>query len=97
MVHDKTLKTLQVRAHKKFDGSTGLLELDFIFMFRVIDLRSGDKDGDSDGTLFQTDGKTLSVCRMAFAKQVFPLFIKSSGRGELIFKERALEGVDNRF
>ena len=45
MVHDKTLKTLQVRAHKKFDGSTGLLELDFIFMFRVIDLRSGDKDG----------------------------------------------------
>ena len=45
---------LRVRAHEKFDGSTGLLDLDFIFMFRVIDLRSGDKDGDSDGTLFQT-------------------------------------------
>ena len=56
-----------MRAHKKFDGSTGLLDLDFIFMFRVIDLRSGDKDGDSDGTLFQNDGKTLIVCRMAFA------------------------------
>ena len=56
-----------MRAHKKFDGSTGLLDLDFIFMFRVIDLRSGDKDGDFDGTLFQSDGKTLSVCRMAFA------------------------------
>ena len=66
MVHDETLKILQVRAHKKFEGSTGLLELDFIFMFRVIDLRSGDKDGDSDGTLFQSDGKTLGVCRMAF-------------------------------
>ena len=56
-----------MRAHKKFDGSTGLLDLDFIFMFRVIDLRSGDKDGDSDGTLFQSDGKTLSVCMMSFA------------------------------
>ena len=38
---------LRVRAHRKFDGSTGLLDLDFIFMFRVIDLRSGDQDGDS--------------------------------------------------
>ena len=56
-----------MRAHKKFDGSTGLLDLDFIFMFRVIDLRSGNKDGDSDGTLFQSDRKTLSVCRMTFA------------------------------
>ena len=55
-----------MRAHKKYDGSTGLLDLDFIFMFRVIDLRSGDKGGDSDGTLFQGDGKTLSDCRMAF-------------------------------
>ena len=43
---------LRVRAHKKIDGSTGLLDLDFIFMFKVIDLRSGDKDGDSDDTLF---------------------------------------------
>ena len=68
MVYDKTLRSgiLQVRADKKFDGSTGLLDLDFFFMFRVVDLKSGDKDGDSDGTLFQSDGKTLSVCRMAF-------------------------------
>ena len=43
---------LQVRAHKKFDGSTSLLDLDFIFMLRVIDLRNGDKDGGSHGTLF---------------------------------------------
>ena len=37
-----------MKAHKKFDGLTGLLDLDFIFMFRVIDSRSGDKHGDSD-------------------------------------------------
>ena len=69
-----------MRANKKFDGSTGLLDLDFIFMLRVIDLRSKNKDGDSDGTLCQSDGKTLSVYRMAFTKQVFPLFIKPTER-----------------
>ena len=49
---------MQERAHKKFDGSTGLMDLDFIFMFRVIDLRSGDNDDDSDSTLIQIDGRT---------------------------------------
>ena len=57
---------LWVRVHKKFYGSTGLLELDFTFMLRVSEFRSGDKDHDSDGTLFQGDGKTLNTCRMAF-------------------------------
>ena len=52
---------LRLRAHKKFDGSTGFLDLDFIFMFRVIDWKSGDKNCDSDGTLFQSDGKRHSV------------------------------------
>ena len=52
MVHDETLR------HKKSDGSTDLLDLDFIFIFRVIDFKIGDKDDDSDGTLFQCDGKT---------------------------------------
>ena len=52
---------------EKFDGSTGLLDWDFIFIFRVIELRSGDKEGDSDSALFQSNKKTLSVCRMAFA------------------------------
>ena len=56
-----------MRAREKFDISTGFLDLDFVFMFRVINLRSGDKGGDSDGTLFQRDGKTLSVCRMTIA------------------------------
>ena len=58
---------LQERAHKNFDGSTGLLGLDFLVMFRVIDFRSQDIDDDSDGTLIQSDGKTLSACWMAFA------------------------------
>ena len=35
------------------DGSTSLLDLDFNFMFRVIEFKSGDKDHDFDGTLFQ--------------------------------------------
>ena len=57
---------LRERAHKKFDGSTGLLEQDFIFMFRVMGFRSGDKNDDPDGTLIWRDGKTLSACRIAF-------------------------------
>ena len=47
--------------------------------------------------IIQSDGKTLSACRIAFAQQVFPLFIKPSGREELIFKELVLEGVDDKF
>ena len=56
-----------MRAHKKFDGSAGFLDLYFIFMFTVTDFRSVDKDDDSDGTLFQSDSKTLSAHRMTFA------------------------------
>ena len=66
MEYDKS-QILRVSVHKKFDGTSGLLDLDFIFMFRVIDLRSGDKDGNSGGTLFQSNGKTFSACRMVFA------------------------------
>ena len=57
---------LQVRAHKKFDECTGLLVLDFIFMFIVIDFGNKDKDGNSYSTLFQSNGKMLGACRMAF-------------------------------
>ena len=35
-------------------------------MFRVTDFKSGDKDDDSDGTLFQSDVKALSAYRMAY-------------------------------
>ena len=60
-------ETLQTRAHKKRDGSTGFLDLDFIMMFIAIEYNSGDKDDDSDSTLFQSDSSTLTTCRMAFA------------------------------
>ena len=78
-------------AHKKFNGSTVLLDLNFLSMFRVIDLRNRDEDDESDGTLFQSDGKTLSVFSMAFAKQT--LFIKSTE----ILKKSALKEVGNGF
>ena len=66
MVYDET-QILWVKAHKTFYGSTGLLDLNFIFIFRVLDSRSGDKDDNSDGTLIQSDGKTPSTCSMTFA------------------------------
>ena len=62
-------------------------------MFKVIAFISGDKDDDSDGTLIQSNSKTLSVCRMAFAQQVLPLFINAGGRDGLGFKEIVLEVV----
>ena len=80
-----------MRAHKKFNGPTVLLDLNFFSMFRIIDLRNGDENDDSDGTLFQSNGKTLSVYRMAFAKQT--LFIKSTE----ILKKSALKEVGNGF
>ena len=55
-----------MRVHEKLDGSTDLLDLDFVLMFRVIGLKIGDDD-DSDGTLFPSNGKTLSACRILFA------------------------------
>ena len=73
----KDSEILLVRAHKKFDGSTGLLDLDFIFMSRVTNFKSGDKDDDFDGTLLQSDSKTLSACRIAFTYQVF-LYLKTN-------------------
>ena len=54
-------------AHKKFDEWTAFLGLDFIFMFWVFNFRNGHKDGDSDDALFQSNGKALSISRMAFA------------------------------
>ena len=76
---------LRVRAHKKFNGSTGLLDLDFIFMFRVNDLRSGITMV-TDGTLSQSNGKTLNVCRMAFAVTSVPFIYKASWRRWINFR-----------
>ena len=51
MVHDKNLRSCNLWPIKKLDRSIGLLDLDFIFLFRVIDFKSGDKNDGSDGTL----------------------------------------------
>ena len=55
MVLDETVRSCDCGPIKKMDGSTGVLDLDFNFMFRVIEFKSGDKDHDFDGTLFQSD------------------------------------------
>ena len=67
---------LRVSANKKFDGSTSLLYLDFIFIFRIIDFKSGNKDYDSDGTLFQSDGKS-PVCAGWHLYNKCSLYLKS--------------------
>ena len=59
MVHKEILRLC--------DRRSAFLDLDFLFMFRVIDSESGDKDNDYVGTLFQSDGKTRSACMMTFA------------------------------
>ena len=55
------------RAHKKLDGSTGLVEFLFATMLRLIARNIGDKVFDSEGTLFQRLGTTLKTCKMEFA------------------------------
>lgn len=59
MVYEEILRLCDLRS--------AFLDLDFLSMFRVIDSRNGDKDDDSVGTLFQSDGKTRSACMMTFA------------------------------
>ena len=46
------LDSLRFKAHKKLDGSTGLLEFFFMVMLRLMACKIGDKVLDSEGTLF---------------------------------------------
>ena len=55
------------KAHKKLDGSTGLVEFFFTAMLRLIASNIGNKVFDSEGTLFQRLGTTLKTCKMEFA------------------------------
>ena len=55
------------RAHKKLDGSTGLVEFLFATMLRLIARNIGDKVFDSEGNLLQKFGITLKTCKMEFA------------------------------
>ena len=57
-----------MRAHKKYDGSAGLLNLLFIFLIKVIDFKSGDKDDDPDGTIKPTGRGELVL--MEFVSEV---------------------------
>ena len=62
-----SLDSLRFKAHKKLDGSTGLVEFFFTAMLRLIAHNIGDKVFDSEGTLFQRLGTTLKTCKMEFA------------------------------
>ena len=55
------------KAHKKLDGSTGLVEFFFTAMLRLIACNTGDRVFDSEGTLLQRLGTTLKICKMEFA------------------------------
>ena len=61
------LDSLHFKAHKKLDGSTGLLEFFFMVMLRLMARNRGDKVLDSKGTLFQRVGITLKICKMELA------------------------------
>ena len=61
------LDSLRFKAHKKLDGSTGLLEFFFMVMLRLMARNIGDKVLDSEGTLFQRVGITLKICKMELA------------------------------
>ena len=61
------LGSLRFKAHKKLDGSTGLLEFFFMVVLRLMTCNIGDKVLDSEGTLSQRVGITLKICKMELA------------------------------
>ena len=61
------LDKLRFKAHKKFDGSIGLVEFFLTAMLRLIALNMGDKWFDSEGTLFQSIDITLKTCKIELA------------------------------
>ena len=62
------LDKLRFKAHKKFDGSIGLVEFFLTAMLRLIAHNMGDKWFDSEGTLFKSEGiTTLKTCKIELA------------------------------
>ena len=61
------LHKLCLKAHKRFDGSIGLVELFLTAMLRLIARNMEDKWFDSEGTLFQREGITLKTCEIELA------------------------------
>ena len=61
------LDSLHFKPHKKLDGSTGLFEIFFMAMLRLMAPNIGDKVLDSVGTLLQRVVITLKICKMELA------------------------------
>ena len=61
------LDKLRFQAHKKFDGSIGLVEFFLTAILRLIACNMGDKWFDSGVTLFQSVGITLKTCKIELA------------------------------
>ena len=61
------MDSLLFKAHKKLDGSTGVVEFFFTAMVRLIACNIGSRVFDSEGTLLQRLGTTLKICKMEFA------------------------------
>ena len=60
------MDSFHFKAHKKLDGSTGLVAFFFTAMLRLITHNIGNIVFDSEGTLFQRLGTTLKTCKMEF-------------------------------
>ena len=60
------MDSLCFNAHKKLDGSTGLLEFFFTAILRMIACNMSNKVFDFERTLFQRLGTTLRTCKMEF-------------------------------
>ena len=80
------LDKLRFKAHKKFDGLTGLMEFFLTAMLRLIAGNMGDKWLNSEGTLFQSEGITRKTCKIELAQQVLHLFMKPTGQIKLAFE-----------
>ena len=61
------MDSLPFKAHKKLDGSTGLVEFFFTAMLILIACNTGDRVFDSKRTQFQRLGITPKICKMEFA------------------------------
>ena len=61
------LDKLRFKAHKKFDGSIGLVEFFLTAILRLIACNMRDKWFDSEGTLFQSVSITLKTCKIELA------------------------------
>ena len=73
------MDSLRFKAHKKLDGSTGLVQFFFTATLRLIVCNIGDRAFDFEGTLLQRLGTTLKICKMEFAEHVLPLLMKPTG------------------